>query len=202
MPLVCEACQRQFKKIQVEHACLICGRAGDFVSSGCSDCQKWSRTSTSWFQNRSLYVYNEGLQTYMQKYKFQGDYRLRKIFQKEFRKVALNAHRLIVPIPLHPDTYQQRGFNQVKGLLGDLKSYDVLKTKERTKKVSQSEKNRRQRLQFQQPFKVDSHLLPLIKNQDVLIVDDIYTTGRTIRWAAFLLKQTGAKSVRGLTLAH
>nr|WP_165861000.1 phosphoribosyltransferase [Lactiplantibacillus pentosus] len=41
-----------------------------------------------------------------------------------------------------------------------------------------------------------------ITGQSILIVDDIYTTGRTIRHAASLLLENGAKSVTGLTLAR
>ncbi|WP_369346868.1 ComF family protein [Apilactobacillus ozensis] len=36
----------------------------------------------------------------------------------------------------------------------------------------------------------------------ITIVDDVYTTGTTIRLAAMVLKENGAKSVSGFTLAR
>ncbi len=41
-----------------------------------------------------------------------------------------------------------------------------------------------------------------IAGKDILIVDDIYTTGSTIRHAAKVLKNAGASTVLSLTLAR
>lgn len=41
-----------------------------------------------------------------------------------------------------------------------------------------------------------------IKNKHILLVDDIYTTGSTLRHAAKILKQAGAKSIQSITIAR
>ncbi|TLQ29395.1 hypothetical protein FEZ39_11190 [Lentilactobacillus parabuchneri] len=51
-------------------------------------------------------------------------------------------------------------------------------------------------------FQVSELQKNLIKDTPVLIVDDVYTTGTTIRHAAALLYQAGATDVKGLTLAR
>ena len=42
----------------------------------------------------------------------------------------------------------------------------------------------------------------VIANKRVLILDDVYTTGRTIRHAAALMYEAGASEVQGNTLAR
>ncbi|MEK1829666.1 phosphoribosyltransferase family protein [Priestia megaterium] len=40
----------------------------------------------------------------------------------------------------------------------------------------------------------------MVTNQEFLLIDDIYTTGATVRQAANCLQEAGARSVRSLTL--
>ena len=40
-----------------------------------------------------------------------------------------------------------------------------------------------------------------VKNKNVILVDDIYTTGATLEECAKILKQAGAKNVLGLVIA-
>ncbi len=48
--------------------------------------------------HRGLYRYNEAMKEYMQRYKFNGDYRLRVVFQRELSKVVNEQKAdLIVP---------------------------------------------------------------------------------------------------------
>lgn len=43
-------------------------------------------------------------------------------------------------------------------------------------------------------------MIDIVKDKDILLVDDIYTTGSTLRHAATMLLEAGAKSVSSLTL--
>lgn len=138
----------------------------------------------------------------MSQYKFYGDYRLRQVFQGKIkREVKQIKADLVIPIPINPITYQQRGFNQVAGFLEGVKTTAALATIEQDKQLPQSAKNRQQRLQMKQPFKLNLSTEKFNKKR-ILLVDDIYTTGRTIRHAATLLLDAGASEVMGLTLAH
>ena len=54
---------------------------------------------------------------YFSRYKFMGDYCLRKIFQQEIKanlKPFLKKGYILVPVPLSEERLEDRGFNQVK----------------------------------------------------------------------------------------
>ncbi|WP_162256154.1 ComF family protein [Lentilactobacillus senioris] len=165
----------------------------------CADCQHWQDPD---FTNRALYEYNKAFKEYMVKYKFMGDYRLRLVFQTELSRVINKTKKMVVAIPVNPDTLKTRGFNQVTGWFANVKYYDVLTPIDTTKAVAQSQKTRKERLELKQPFRLIETAVSAIKGQDILIVDDVYTTGRTIRHAAELIRNAGARSVTGLTMAR
>lgn len=95
-----------------------------------------------------------------------------------------------------------RGFNQVTGLLKGCSLVEALKTSQTVKDKRQSEKGRADRLRLIQPFELVEPQIERISGKDVTIIDDVYTTGTTIRHAASLLYQAGATSVIGITLAR
>lgn len=195
---VCVECMNQFARIDETRICTSCGRQMD-KSGICIDCQKWHQLGNH-FVNESIFQYNDAMRDFMHRYKFVGDYQLRMIFQKEIRK-KIRKDLLIVPIPVSTETKINRGFNQVIGLLGDIEYVDALMVKEK-RKVRQSELNRQQRIHNKQVFTINPKHVSEIIDQKILLVDDIYTTGTTIRHAANVLRANGAKQVLGLTLCR
>ncbi|GAT90751.1 competence protein ComFC [Apilactobacillus kunkeei] len=195
---VCVECMNQFARIDETRICKACGRQMD-KSGVCIDCQKWRQLGDD-FVNESIFQYNDAMKDFMHRYKFVGDYQLRMIFQKEIRK-KIRKDLLIVPIPVSSETKINRGFNQVIGLLGDIEYVEALMVKEK-RKVRQSELNRQQRIHNKQIFTIDPKNASQIVDQKILLVDDIYTTGTTIRHAASVLRKNGAKQVLGLTLCR
>lgn len=195
---VCADCMNQFARIDETRICTACGRQMD-KSGICIDCQKWHQLGDD-FVNKSIFQYNDAMKNFMHRYKFVGDYQLRMIFQKEIRK-KIRKDLLVVPIPVSAETKINRGFNQVIGLLGDTAYVDALMVKEK-RKVRQSELNRQQRIHNKQVFTINPKHAFEIVDQKILLVDDIYTTGTTIRHAAEVLRTNGAKQVLGLTLCR
>ena len=197
VPTLCAACQATFVSISKAKSCPKCGRL-QTDSSICFDCVRWASET---FSNRALYDYNAAMKTFFSEYKFRGDYRLRLAFsaelQQTIRKLKVD---LIIPIPVTQQTLAFRGFNQVCGMLEGVKLTDALVYLKQEKTVKQSEKARAERMQTAQPFALTD--ASIVVDRRVLIVDDVYTTGRTIRHAADLILAAGAKSVQGLTLAH
>lgn len=197
-PVVCQSCWQTFTPINASQACIGCGRS-QTQRSLCHDCQRWPQQS---FYNQALFTYNEAMQGYFDQYKFKGDYRLRQVFSAALQAcLATMQSAIIVPIPVTPTTMVTRGFNQVTGWLGEGENLSWIRTKTQTKGVPQSQKTRQDRLQTPQPFELTADA-PMLTAKTVVLVDDVYTTGRTIRHAADLVLENGAKSVIGLTLAR
>ncbi|TPR17720.1 ComF family protein [Apilactobacillus timberlakei] len=195
---LCNECLNLFKAINNDLCCHICGRSGTFNSNKCSDCLRWQKIGDSLI-NHSFFQYNDVMKDYMQKYKFNGDYRLRKMFCKYFEQY-LNSDMIIIPVPVSDKTFKQRGFNQVEGFLENVEYLNALLVNE--DKQTQSHLNRKDRISTKQPFKLNHSMKNNIFNKNIIIVDDIYTTGTTMRHAGKLLIDNGAKTVQGLTLAR
>jgi ComF family protein len=112
---------------------------------------------------------------------------------------------LIVPIPMHQERYRQRGYNQAELLANRLASY--LNTEVVPQALTRiintipqyglSRKQRKENLRG--AFLADAEL---VKGREILIVDDIFTSGATISEAASELLRKGATSIRAVTLAR
>nr|WP_283581183.1 ComF family protein [Limosilactobacillus reuteri] len=184
-----------------DHGCAGCGKE-NVNKNGflCADCQTWKKLYGWYLHHRGLYRYNEAMKEYMQRYKFNGDYRLCVVFQRELSKVVNEQKAdLIVPIPVTSTTMQTRGFNQVIGLLREVPYQSILRTKI-SSKVAQSSKTKEERLATKQSFILDAP--EKVINKKVLLVDDVYTTGRTLYHAANLFKQAGCKEIGSVSLAR
>lgn len=107
---------------------------------------------------------------------------------------------LIIPIPLHWARYAKRGYNQVdiiaKTLSKQLK-IPVLKFLKRTKVTKfQSLLGKQSRQEnVKEIFGVKKRHCTLINNKNVLIVDDLCTTGSTLKSAAILINKYHPTSI-------
>ncbi|WP_268912814.1 ComF family protein [Lentilactobacillus sp. SPB1-3] len=170
----------------------------------CHDCQKWN-DQNSVFVNTAMFEYDEFMKEFMYQYKFNGDYRLRLIFAtciKDFiRSHFKKTNLVVVPIPVSMTTMNTRGFNQVCGLL-EYVNYQECLTVKSIDKPLQSHKNRQGRLSTAQPFELINSTTKNLAGKNILIVDDVYTTGTTIRHAVKALEEVHPASILGMTLSR
>ncbi|RRG17580.1 ComF family protein [Weissella viridescens] len=197
--LVCRACQKKFKKI-TGSTCQQCGVAlEDDRCVQCLDCMAWLERVGEPIKHVSLYHYNDIMQQYFKYYKFQGGYHLAELFRHELSwKIRNLGVDVVVPIPLSEVKYNIRGFNQVTAWLGN--DYQSLLQRVHQSN-SQSEKSRSERLSSENPFRLNPNQL-CVKTAKICVVDDIYTTGTTIRHVYSILRQAGYQNLCSISLAH
>lgn len=113
---------------------------------------------------------------------------------------------IIIPIPLHPHRERERGFNQAKlisqfianrfnlPLINDLKRIKNNKPQVKIKGLEKRTEN------ISGCFKIENP--KLIKGKNIILVDDVFTSGATMNEAVKVLKSAGAKKIIALVLAR
>jgi len=195
--------------------CLGCGREGDFICSFCR--QRLPR--------RDLHPYHLTGQRFIDgiysPFFFQGIIR-RAIVELKYRNLkAVSATlanllseclkdnslpgEILVPVPLHPKRVRQRGYNQSLLLCRDLgriidlpvAGNSLFRSCHTRQQVDLSKEERR--LNVAGAFSLHGEEL---KEKEVLLVDDVSTTGATLDSCAKVLKAGGSRKVWGLTIAQ
>lgn len=149
------------------------------------------------------------------------------IIQQELFIQMITKDSILVPMPLHPVKLRQRGYNQAEilaGKLGRRLGIPVLPMLKRVKKTeTQTVLKREKRLEnIAGAFALNNNiaiehcnndkvknetencsaLSRMIATKQVLLVDDVITSGATMLEAANVLKRHGVKKVWGIALAH
>ena len=130
---------------------------------------------------------------------------LASLLNESIANYCLTADALI-PVPLHPARLRGRGYNQAFLLAAELEKLshipvysDILSRTTNTIPQAKTSNSRERRKNMQGSFMCKYGKL---KDKRVLLIDDVATSGATLDACAFSLKQAGAVSVWGLTVAR
>jgi ComF family protein len=117
------------------------------------------------------------------------------------QRTLFPASPTVVPLPLHPSRERERGFNQAerigRAVADALQSTVAMPLKRVRRTDHQAELSTHERLENCNDAFVSEPI-----TGDVVLVDDVVTTGATMQAAAAALKSAGARSVTGFALAH
>ncbi|RTZ93761.1 MAG: ComF family protein [Deltaproteobacteria bacterium] len=210
---LCPGCLEGFIPV-TEPFCPCCGLPypGETGTHICASCQQAPPPYT-WA--RSLILYRGRGWEFIHHLKFNGDlstlsvlrYLLLERMEKETRYLMGEfALDLIVPVPLHPRGLRERGYNQA--LLIALCLSEVLhlpvdrthlvKARETLPQIGLTKSERERNIQGA----FETRNPDRFKGKRVLLVDDVYTTGATVKICTRTLLRAGAHSVYVWTLAR
>lgn len=158
----------------------------------------------------SLGSYSGTLRDCIQAFKYQGRHKTaRSLGSRLLRNRrcldVLDGADVLLGVPLHPDRLRERGFNQSDLLVEALAreclsrtSRDLVRIRRTRSQTDLSARERR--LNVRKAFAVRSG--SSLRGATVVLVDDVTTTGATIRECALALLDHGAREVRAITVAR
>lgn len=118
------------------------------------------------------------------------------LFIKEL-KIYFSGYK-VIPIPSYKKDDELRGFNHVVEVFKMI-GLDVLQIIEKTEHFKQAEKSAKERQSIKKYLQLNTE--KSLKKDRVLIVDDIYTTGSTMKAAINLVEKLNPKEIKVLVLA-
>lgn len=121
-------------------------------------------------------------------------------------KTMLEIIDLAVAVPLHEKREQERGFNQVELFFGGWLNQQNIPMERLLLRNRDTDhlydKNMQERAkEIKDAFSLTEDAEDKIKGKNILVLDDIFTTGTTMGECAKVLKVSGAAEVYGVALA-
>lgn len=207
--ILCPECTSKII-LRPENICLNCGlelNSPDAAQLRCISCQ----SDLPNFSRLYFYgVYDGLLRDMILSWKFYNQFGYSSVFENFVAKLCRDIPEqsspdLIIPVPLHASRLRIRGFNQSRILALSAASAtgaqlcdEALLRKRKTRPQTQLSGIKR-RENLLEAFVADSQL---VINKNVLLVDDVYTTGSTANECTCTLLNAGAAKVEIMTLVR
>ncbi len=200
----CADCQAHVKRMDQA----ICQRCGDRVLAGFTVCERCRQTPPEFEQLRSWGLYEGSLRKAIHRFKFDHDLSLAEDFSQHLHDLLQGQNwviDVIVPAPLHRANQRARGFNQAAALASALSLRSGVPAGKRVLtwcKEVRTQVGLTQQQRLDNVNKAMNANSSIIIGKNILVIDDITTTGATINECARACKEAGAAKVYGLTLAR
>ncbi|GMU02923.1 ComF family protein [Corallococcus caeni] len=200
----CEPCDTALERLPPV-CCRTCAEPGAFPGNACPRCRTvpppfsraWAPFSHEGPVARAIHRF---------KYEDQPDLAapLGALLADEARRFLRTAPGCVVALPLHVRRFRKRQYDQAHLLAGELAKATgrtapggwLTRTRETRRQVGLSEAERAGNVAG--AFVASR----AVKGQEVLLLDDVFTTGSTARAAGVALREAGAARVEVLTLAR
>jgi ComF family protein len=212
---ICDDCWEQIEFINAPY-CDICGKPMAFNATsghgGTQTCRWCWRQQAKFSKARSIASYEPTLRQAIHLFKYEGKIVMAKHFAELIKDnvptlFELSDYNYIIPVPLHKNRYKERGFNQAEILACELANLfdipihlgNVVRVNE-TKPQFSLETREDKIKNVQDAFEVREP--EGIEWKNILLVDDIFTTGATVSEIAKTLLNSGANRVDVFTLAR
>ena len=207
-PRKCEMCET----ISESYICNKCKSKIEKTELYLNKIDDYSKDDTKYFNKHAyIFEYNSIIREKIIQYKFKNRAYLGKMFSEFFVKNEkmcgfLKKYDIIIPVPMTNKKIKERGYNQTEIIARiiskNIPSITIQKNvliKYKDNKV-QSRLNKKQRQHnVQDVYKLSNG--EIIKDRNVLILDDIYTTGATCNECAKTLRKAQPNKIGIITIA-
>jgi ComF family protein len=208
--LFCPACEEKIRFITGD-ICPVCGTIFPNSPAQSHLCGNCMENKTYYSCARAVVSYETIILNAIHQFKYGSNISVGALLASlmadfSFPDVDFSDHSLIIPVPLHIKRLRQRGFNQSLILAHALAkkwqipvNFSLLRRQKFT--LTQTGLNKAERKQnINGAFEISDK--KIIAGKNIILVDDVYTTGATINECAKTLIKAGAQKVTVLTLAR
>jgi len=204
-PVVCAGCQAQFQRI-AEPFCLQCGLPFDPGARSATHCPECRDDPPAFDAARAAGLYGGALRRAIHLFKYDGV----RAMAGPLGQFTLETVQLpfpidcLCPVPLHPKREAMRGFNQsglLAEVLGEGWSAPVeagLLSRVHNTPPQMTLPAEERRRNIRGAFSTTGNLT----GRTIGLVDDVFTTGSTLRECSQVLKRAGATRVLVITVAR
>lgn len=184
-----------------EGFCMKCGKALPKEDQEyCSDCR---RMRHCFREGRGVYVYQGPMKNAMYRFKYANRRSYAEVFAGEAERVCGEWVRnrgieKIIPVPLYWKKRLRRGYNQAFVWAKALEGQWGIRAEERSLLRLRSTRPQKELDPVERAENLRNAFYAKrerVEGENILLVDDIYTTGSTMDAAAGTLKEAGAKEV-------
>jgi ComF family protein len=215
---VCDLCLSSIRPIG-DGLCSICGERlpglNTFFAEGEIRCVLCRRLEPPYVKAAAYGSYESGLRELIHLLKYDGVRPAANVLGRMLAEAIVPLQPLLaagpvllVPVPLHARKRRQRGFNQAELIARAAVKLDpsrrfelhpaLNRTRETESQIGLSRHQRRENLRG--AFAVTAP--EAIRGREVLLVDDVFTTGTTVSECARVLRRAGAAKVYVATVAR
>ena len=205
---LCELCAEKIESLYVQKGyCIRCGEP--LTSEKLTWCGECLTNKRPWDYFSFYGYYRDILRQIITEFKYRGDFACLGILQGLLCKAYLKADSdfdpdIIIPVPIHKNRLKLRGFNQsleisrkLSRLIGvPIERNILVRTKDTVSQVGLKKSEREKNV------KNVFCVIGDIKGINIVLVDDVYTSGATASECSKVLKAAGAGMVGVLVVAR
>ncbi|GAB6267818.1 MAG: ComF family protein [Smithella sp.] len=225
-PPQCPGCSEILHPFAGQMFCSLCNDKINFIKGGicsicgttfpdspaenhlCGDCLK-KRPYFSYA--RAVFSYEDIILSVIHQFKYKRNISIGEMMSSlmadfSFPDIDFTDYSLIIPVPLHIKRLRERGFNQsliLARAIGEKQqipvNFSLLKRHKFTETQTGMHKAERKQ-NIKKAFEVSNK--EKIAGKNIILVDDVYTTGATVNECAKTLIKAEARNVSVLTLAR
>lgn len=186
----------------------VCSICGVPIHGNRDVCQECCEHQPAYDGMRNVAFYGGVIRECVHALKYQNNQSLGRYFSDLMLPIVLNAEwhvDVVIPVPLSRERYKERGYNQAAAIARPLAivlekpfvPFGLAQIRDTKSQVGLSGEQRRQNVVG--AFKA---IPELVNGKNILLVDDVMTTGSTMESCAKALKVAGANKVYCITIAR
>lgn len=205
MPL-CAKCRKKLLEFKIENRCNLCGKELFFEKDLCTKCREEKKLTKDFASLYPIFPYVLQKKYLLYSWKVANNREMVFFFAKVVFKVLNEKYPKIpiVPIPPRKNKIAEKGWDQIEDLVFILErkyKIPVFRLLSRENVLQQKKLSKEKRLtESKKSYKVIENLDLLTIPKEIVLLDDVITTGATLNSCKTALEELGIEKIHGVSL--